>query len=95
MKINSGGVLLSHAVARVVSSTWPGLTSEFGMGSGVAPAPWPPETLFPGFRFSVLGFRYIVKSHDRNIDTGETGCFAVRAVLTGMRLSKSNQITTP
>ena len=26
-----------------VSSALEGLTSEFGMGSGVAPPPWPPE----------------------------------------------------
>ena len=44
-EIKSGGVLLSHAVAHVVSSALPGLTTEFGMGSGVAPALWPPETL--------------------------------------------------
>ena len=41
----SGGVLLSHAVAHVVSSALQGLTTEFGMGSGVAPALWPPETV--------------------------------------------------
>jgi len=35
-KINSGGVLLSHAVARIVPSALPGLTSEFGLGSGAA-----------------------------------------------------------
>ena len=45
MEINSGGVLLSHAVTHVVSSALQGLTTEFGMGSGVAPALWPPETL--------------------------------------------------
>jgi hypothetical protein len=45
---NSGGVLLSHAVTHVVSSALPGLTTEFGMGSGVAPAPWPPEILCRG-----------------------------------------------
>jgi hypothetical protein len=38
MEIKSGGVLLSHAAARVVPSTLEGLTTEFGMGSGVAPA---------------------------------------------------------
>jgi len=37
----SGGVLLSHAVARVVSSARQGLTSEFGMGSGVTPSVHP------------------------------------------------------
>ena len=41
----SGGVLLSHAVTHVVSSALQGLTTEFGMGSGVAPALWPPETV--------------------------------------------------
>jgi hypothetical protein len=45
MEIKSGGVLLSHAVTHVVPSTLEGLTAEFGMGSGVAPPPWPPETL--------------------------------------------------
>jgi hypothetical protein len=35
MEIKSGGVLLSHAAARVVPSTLEGLTTEFGMGSGV------------------------------------------------------------
>jgi hypothetical protein len=39
LKNNSGGFLLSHAVTHVVSSALPGLTSEFEMGSGVAPAP--------------------------------------------------------
>jgi hypothetical protein len=53
----SGGVLLSHAVAHVVSSALQGLTTEFGMGSGVAPALWPPETVrqVSGFRFQVSG----------------------------------------
>jgi hypothetical protein len=44
-EIKSGGVLLSHAVTHVVSSALQGLTTEFGMASGVAPALWPPETL--------------------------------------------------
>ena len=52
----SGGVLLSHAVAHVVSSALQGLTTEFGMGSGVAPALWPPETFKDGFWFFVFGF---------------------------------------
>jgi len=34
---NSGGALLFHAESHVVSSAWPGLTAEFGMGSGVDP----------------------------------------------------------
>ena len=37
LRINSGGVLLSHAVTRAVPSALEGLTSEFGMGSGMTP----------------------------------------------------------
>lgn len=43
--INPGGVLLSHAVPRAVPSALKGLTTEFGMGSGIAPSTLPPETL--------------------------------------------------
>ena len=39
----SGGVLLSHTDDRAVPSALEGLTSEFGMGSGVAPPAMPPE----------------------------------------------------
>jgi hypothetical protein len=39
----SGGVLLSHPAARAVPSALKGLTSVFGMGTGVAPSLWPPE----------------------------------------------------
>ena len=35
---NPGGVLLSHAVAHAVPSAQQGLTSVFGMGTGVTPA---------------------------------------------------------
>ena len=37
--IDPGGVLLSHTVARAVPSALEGLTTEFGMGSGVALPP--------------------------------------------------------
>ena len=37
-----GDVLLSHTVTCAVPSTLEGLTTEFGMGSGVAPPPLPP-----------------------------------------------------
>ena len=40
----SGGVLLSHDLAAIVSSALKGLTSVFGMGTGVAPSASPPET---------------------------------------------------
>jgi hypothetical protein len=56
-EIKSGGVLLSHAVTHVVPSALQGLTTEFGMGSGVTPAVWPPETLR---QFSVFCFLFSV-----------------------------------
>jgi hypothetical protein len=42
----SGGVLLSHDLAAIVSSALKGLTSVFEMGTGVAPSASPPETNF-------------------------------------------------
>jgi hypothetical protein len=44
LKNNPGGDLLSHTDYRAVPSAQEGLTSEFGMGSGVAPPVEPPET---------------------------------------------------
>jgi hypothetical protein len=41
---NPGGVLLSHRVSPAVPSALEGLTSVFGMGTGVAPPAKPPET---------------------------------------------------
>ena len=43
---NPGGFLLSHAVARAVPSAPRGLTSVFGMGTGVTLSTQPPENLF-------------------------------------------------
>ena len=40
----SGGVLLSQGVYPQVPSARAGLTAVFGMGTGVTPPPWPPET---------------------------------------------------
>src|SRR5580698_5233215 len=40
---NPGGVLLSHTASRAVPSAPRSLTSEFGMGSGVASSRTPPE----------------------------------------------------
>ena len=42
--VNPGGVLLSHTASRAVPSAPKSLTSEFGMGSGVASSKSPPET---------------------------------------------------
>ena len=41
---NSGDVLLSQGVAPQVPSALTGLTSVFGMGTGVSPSLWSPET---------------------------------------------------
>src|ERR1700675_2503349 len=43
-KFNPGGDLRSHTVTRAVSSALRGLTSVFGMGTGVTLAVLPPET---------------------------------------------------
>ena len=42
--INAGSDLLSHTVSHAVPSAVSGLTSVFGMGTGVTPPLWPPET---------------------------------------------------
>jgi hypothetical protein len=44
VKIFSGGDLLSRGLAPRVPSALEGLTSVFGMGTGVAPPRYPPET---------------------------------------------------
>jgi hypothetical protein len=38
-----GNVLLSHTVTHAVPSALKGLTSVFGMGTGVSPPPWSPR----------------------------------------------------
>ena len=40
----SGGDLLSQGASPQVPSALAGLTSVFGMGTGVTPPLWPPET---------------------------------------------------
>ena len=52
---NPGSVLLSHTASRAVPSAPKSLTSEFGMGSGVASSMSPPEILgrFPAGSFLV------------------------------------------
>ena len=42
-KFNLGNVLLSHTVTHAVPSALKGLTSVFGMGTGVTPSPWSPR----------------------------------------------------
>ena len=41
---NPGNDLLSHSLAQAVPSALEGLTSVFGMGTGISPLPWSPET---------------------------------------------------
>ena len=52
---NPGGFLLSHAVARAVPSAPRGLTSVFGMGTGVTLSTQPPENCFQvsNFKFEI------------------------------------------
>jgi hypothetical protein len=47
-KNNPGSDLLSHTVTRAVPSAVEGLTSVFGMGTGVTPLLWPPGNCLPG-----------------------------------------------
>ena len=42
---NPGGDLLSQGASPQVPSARAGLTAVFGMGTGVSPPLWPPETL--------------------------------------------------
>ena len=42
-----GNVLLSHTVTHAVPSALKGLTSVFGMGTGVSPPPWSPRNSNP------------------------------------------------
>ena len=42
---NPGGDLLSQGASPQVPSARAGLTAVFGMGTGVSPPPWPPETV--------------------------------------------------
>ena len=46
LRINPGDFLLSHAVSRAVPSAPAGLTSVFGMGTGVTLPTKSPETGF-------------------------------------------------
>ena len=43
---NLGDVLLSRTVTHAVPSALEGLTSVFGMGTGVTPSPWSPRNFF-------------------------------------------------
>ncbi len=63
--VESGGDLLSRTVTSQVPSALKGLTSVFGMGTGVTPSSLPPEMVsykvkprsIPSFRLPALRFR--------------------------------------
>ncbi len=44
-RAKSGGVLLSQGISPQVPSALVGLTSVFGMGTGVTPPLWPPKSV--------------------------------------------------
>ncbi len=54
MKKNPGDDLLSHSVARAVSSAQKSLTSGFGMEPGVASSLWSPGILRTFINIAVL-----------------------------------------
>ena len=61
-----GSVLLSHSLTAIVSSALEGLTSVFGMGTGVSPPEWPPETqklIFEIRKPNLTEAKNIVKPH--------------------------------
>src|SRR5207253_9579272 len=58
---NPGGFLLSHTVARAVPSAPRGLTSVFGMGTGVTLSTQPPENLIK-FQISNMRFEIMRKN---------------------------------
>jgi hypothetical protein len=72
----SGGVLLSRGVSSQVPSALVGLTSVFGMGTGVTPPPWPPETCSqrgasaPSLEDSIASTNDFVDPSPRPISTG-------------------------
>ena len=52
--LKPGSVLLSQSVSRLVPSALKGLTSEFGMGSGVAPSRLPPGNIYKSLLYYVI-----------------------------------------
>jgi hypothetical protein len=66
-KKDPGDVLLSHTVASAVPSALEGLTSEFGMGSGVTPPPLSPETVISkhsiSYAYTPFSFSTLTTSH--------------------------------
>jgi hypothetical protein len=58
-----GGDLLSQTVSRQVPSALRGLTSVFGMGTGVSLSVWPPEKLIKPYNPSEIQALHTHKKH--------------------------------
>ena len=54
---NLGNVLLSHTVTHAVPSALKGLTSVFGMGTGVTPSLWSPRNSIYKIEIWMKGIR--------------------------------------
>ena len=87
----SGGVLLSQAVSHQVPSAQEGLTSVFGMGTGVTPPLWPPKSVVnliaalnsALLKDSIASTNIIVNPSPRPISTGRLHtlpCFHLRPI---------------
>jgi hypothetical protein len=62
LNFNPGNDLLSHRVTPAVSSAREGLTTVFGMGTGVTPRLWPPGN-FELRLTSLLAYCRLIKRH--------------------------------
>ena len=71
----SGGVLLSQGLSSQVPSALEGLTSVFGMGTGVTPPLWPPEHLLSTRAYAHLepsiASTSVIDPSPRPISTGQ------------------------
>ncbi len=67
---NPGGFLLSHAVARAVPSAPRGLTSVFGMGTGVTLSTQPPENFFKKMIFGLCTLIFVNRQCELNRSRG-------------------------
>ena len=93
--IYPGGDLRSHTVTRAVSSARRGLTSVFGMGTGVTLAVWPPESfssslsgtlkLAPHFAAKVLTTALAITSSTRSRTDCESQGVLVTFLNDGLR----------
>ncbi len=67
---NPGGFLLSHAVARAVPSAPRGLTSVFGMGTGVTLSTQPPENFSKKTIFDLCTLIFVIRPQAESVNCG-------------------------